>query len=83
MFGLSFLLLKCIINAVYFYSFSEIMQAQGKFQHYSALFDDKRIYEDEFETCNFKLMIKLAKLYKRTNLKLLIKLINKEYLRKK
>lgn len=43
------------------------------------LFEDKRIYEDEFSTCDFKLMIRLAKLYKRTNLKLLIKLIRKEY----
>ena len=44
------------------------------------LFEDKRIDEDEFKTCDFKLMIRLAKLYKRTNLDLLIKLIRKEYL---
>ena len=44
------------------------------------LFEDKRIDEDEFKTCDFKLMIRLAKLYKRTNLDLLTKLIRKEYL---
>lgn len=43
------------------------------------LFIDKRIDIDEFETCDFKLMEHLASLYKKTNLKLLIKLIRKEY----
>lgn len=43
------------------------------------LFIDKRIYIDEFETCDFKLMERLASLYRKTNLKLLIKLIRKEY----
>lgn len=43
------------------------------------LFIDKRIDQDEFSSCDFKLMIRLAKLYKRTNLNLLIKLIRREY----
>ena len=43
------------------------------------LFDDKRIDEEEFATCDFKLMVRLASLYKKTNLDLLIKLIRKEY----
>lgn len=43
------------------------------------MFEDKRIYEDEFASCDFDLLIKLAKLYNKTNLKLLIKLIRKEY----
>ena len=43
------------------------------------LFEDKRIDEDEFKTCDFKLMVRLAALYKKTNLDLLIKLIRKEY----
>ena len=43
------------------------------------LFIDKRIDEDEFSTCDFKLMMKLASLYKKTNLDMLIKLIRKEY----
>lgn len=43
------------------------------------LFIDKRIDMDEFATCDFKLMERLAFLYKKTNLKLLIKLIRKEY----
>ena len=43
------------------------------------LFEDKRIDEDEFASCDFKLMLRLASLYKRTNLDLLIKLIRKEY----
>ncbi len=44
------------------------------------LFMDKRIDEEEFETCDFKLMASLAALYDKKNLKLLIKLIRKEYL---
>ena len=44
------------------------------------LFVDKRIDVDEFSTCDFKLMMRLASLYKRTNLKFLIKLIKKKYL---
>ena len=43
------------------------------------MFIDKRIYEEEFATCDFKLMIRLAVLYNKTNLELLIKLIRKEY----
>jgi len=43
------------------------------------LFIDKRIDEIGFETCDFKLMTRLAGLYKKTNLNLLIKLIRKEY----
>lgn len=43
------------------------------------LFIDKRIDEDEFATCDFKLMKRLASLYNKTNLKLLCKLIGKEY----
>lgn len=43
------------------------------------LFEDKRIDEDEFALCDFELMMRLAKLYNKTNLKLLIKLIRKEY----
>lgn len=43
------------------------------------LFEDKRIDENEFSNCDFKLMVRLASLYKKRNLKLLIKLIRKEY----
>lgn len=43
------------------------------------LFEDKRIDIDEFTDCDFKLMKRLASLYRKTNLKLLIKLIEKEY----
>lgn len=43
------------------------------------LFVDKRIDKSEFEVCNFKLMLRLAGLYKKTNLEYLIKLIRKEY----
>ena len=43
------------------------------------MFDDKRIYEDEFASCDFPLLIELASLYNKTNLELLIKLIRKEY----
>ena len=43
------------------------------------LFVDKRIDEDEFLTCDFKLMKRLAALYRKTNLNLLIKLIDREY----
>lgn len=43
------------------------------------LFEDKRIDEDEFALCDFELMKRLAKLYNKMNLKLLIKLIRKEY----
>lgn len=44
------------------------------------LFVDKRIDEEEFSTCDFDLMIRLAPLYKKTNLDMLIKLIRKEYI---
>ena len=43
------------------------------------LFIDKRVDEDEFISSDFKLMVRLASLYRKTNLELLIKLINKEY----
>ena len=43
------------------------------------LFVDKRIDVVEFSTCDFKLMIRLASLYNKTNLDMLIKLIGKEY----
>ena len=43
------------------------------------LFIDKRIDEEEFSTCDFGLMARLASLYKKTNLDLLIRLIRKEY----
>lgn len=45
------------------------------------LFEDKRIDEEEFSTCDFQSMKQLAALYKKTNLKLLIKLINKEHIK--
>jgi len=44
------------------------------------MFIDKRIYIEEFETCNFNEMILLASKYKKTNLDLLIKLVRREYL---
>lgn len=44
------------------------------------LFEDKRIDEDEFKTCDFSLLVKLAGLYRKTNLDFLIKLIRKEYM---
>ena len=44
------------------------------------LFVDKRIDEKEFSTCDFVLMMRLASLYKKTNLDMLIKLIRKEYI---
>ena len=43
------------------------------------LFEDKRIDEDEFAACDFKLMKRLAGLYAKTNLKVLIKPIGNEY----
>ena len=43
------------------------------------MFIDKRIYEEEFATCDFKSLTRLAALYNKTNLDLLIKLIRKEY----
>ncbi len=43
------------------------------------LFIDKRIDEIEFSSCGFKLMLRLANLYNKTNLKMLIKLIKREY----
>ena len=46
------------------------------------LFEDKGIDEDEFKTCDFSLLIELAKLYKKTNLKFLLKLIEKEFTNK-
>lgn len=43
------------------------------------LFVEKGIDGREFSKCDFKLMARLAALYRKTNLKLLIKLIRKEY----
>ena len=43
------------------------------------LFLDKRINEEEFDDCDFKLMTRLAGLYNKTNLKLLIKLIKRKH----
>lgn len=43
------------------------------------LFIDKRINVDEFQSCDFKLMSRLALLYNKKNLNLLIRLIRKEY----
>lgn len=43
------------------------------------LFIDKRIDEEEFGSCDFVLMSRLASLYKKTNLDLLVRLIRKEY----
>ena len=43
------------------------------------LFLDKRIDEEEFSKSDFRLMFRLAFLYHKTNLDLLIKLIGKEY----
>ncbi len=44
------------------------------------LFTDKRIDEMVFSTCDFELMSRLAALYHKTNINLLIKLIRKEYI---
>ena len=44
------------------------------------LFTDKRIDEMVFSTCDFELMSRLAALYHKTNLNILIKLIRKEYI---
>lgn len=44
------------------------------------LFEDKRIDEDEFKTCDFGLLLRLASLYKKTNLTLLSKFIKEELL---
>ena len=44
------------------------------------LFEDKRIDEEEFASCDFFLMRRLARLYHKTNLNYLIKLIEKEYI---
>lgn len=43
------------------------------------LFIDKRINVDEFQSCDFNLLSRLALLYNKKNLNLLIKLIRKEY----
>ena len=44
------------------------------------LFIDKRIDEEEFAKSDFRLVSRLASLYHKTNLDLLIKLIRKEYI---
>ena len=46
------------------------------------LFEDKRIDEEEFEKLDFNELIRLAKLYHKTNLKFLIKFVTKKYLHK-
>lgn len=43
------------------------------------LFEDKRFDEGEFASCDFTELKRLASFYKKTNLRLLIKLIEKEY----
>ena len=43
------------------------------------LFEDKRIDVDEFASCDFSLMEKLASLYHKKNLKLLVKMIRRDY----
>ena len=43
------------------------------------LFIDKRFDEQEFACCDFDLLLRLASLYKKTNLELLTKLIRREY----
>jgi len=43
------------------------------------LFEDKRIEKSELLTCDYDELIRLAKLYKKTNLDLFIKFIKKEY----
>ena len=43
------------------------------------LFEDKRIDEEGFASCDFDKLLTLAPLYHKTNLDLLIKLIRKEY----
>ncbi len=45
------------------------------------LFEDKRIDDIEFSSCNFYELIRLAELYNKKNLHLLFKLIRKEYLK--
>lgn len=43
------------------------------------LFEDKRVYEEEFAICDFKELVRIAALYHKKNLNLLIKLIRREY----
>jgi len=43
------------------------------------LFVDKRIDEEEYSSCDFKLMARLAALYNKTNLEILIKFIKRKY----
>ena len=43
------------------------------------LFEDKRIDVNEFASCDFSLMEKLASLYHKKNLKLLVKMIRRDY----
>lgn len=45
------------------------------------LFEDKRIDDIEFSSCNFYELIRLYELYNKKNLHLLFKLIRKEYLK--
>ena len=55
-----------MINAVYFYSFSEIMQVQGKITHYQELFENKRITPDSLF---LKLQKKLTPFFESLELK--------------
>ena len=66
MFGLSFFLSKCIINAVYFYSFSGIMQEKWEIKHYTQLFENERITDNSLF---LKLQKNLAKLLNSLGLK--------------
>jgi hypothetical protein len=66
MFGLSFFSSKCIINAVYFYSFSEIMQEKWEIKHYIRLFENGRIAGNSLF---LKLQKKLIRLLKSLELK--------------
>ena len=65
---------KCICDSLYKWKKVNNMKELKEL-----LFEDKRIDEDEFATCDFKLMNRLASLYRSTNLELLKKLIRKEY----
>lgn len=44
------------------------------------LFEDKRIDEEEFKSLDFNEILKIAPLYRKTNLNLLVKLVKKKYI---
>lgn len=44
------------------------------------MFEDKRMDEDEFASCDFDLLIRLASMYHNSNHKLLVKMVQKEYM---